>query len=87
MHSLGEGLNFSLWLWVKPPVGDQKKPRISTAQMDRTPYFRTVWELMAPMAPVRLPCTGLGIDVPIVGDFQHHLPISVGDYIPNSWVR
>ena len=22
----------------------------------------------------------------LFGDFEHHLPISVGDYIPNSWV-
>ena len=28
---------------------------------------------------------GLGL-MSLFGDFEHHLPISVGDYIPNSWV-
>ena len=26
------------------------------------------------------------VNVPIFGDFGHHLQICVGDYIPNSWV-
>ena len=29
--------------------------------------------------------SGVGIDVPFWGFVSHHLPISVGDYIPNSW--
>ena len=30
--------------------------------------------------------TGVGIDVPIVGYFEHQLQIIVGVYILNSWV-
>ena len=30
--------------------------------------------------------TGVGIDVPFWRLVSHHLQISVGDYIPNSWV-
>ena len=47
------------------------------------PSFR--WWSTSPHFSLRKK-TGVGIDVPKFGDFEHHLEMSVGDYIPNRWV-